>query len=130
MQEYFQASLQTCPALLSNPAYISTLLARAVSSFDAAIAQDVWDMFNVRSSASITEKLAALEKLKDEDIRAVINDKDAGWKNYRKVQLCMYGTTALVCLVDPRQENIWVANLGDCQAGEYIILIDVLNVNC
>jgi pyruvate dehydrogenase phosphatase len=28
----------------------------------------------------------------------------------------MYGTTALVALVDPEHENLWLANLGDCQA--------------
>ena len=74
-------------------------------------------MFHVQSSATIEEKLSALEKLSDEEIRSVINDKEHGWKNYRKAQLCMYGTTALVYLVNPQQENLWVANLGDCQAG-------------
>lgn len=28
----------------------------------------------------------------------------------------MYGTTALVALIDPDHVNLWVANLGDCQA--------------
>ena len=39
-----------------------------------------------------------------------------GGVNYKKARLCMYGTTALVALVDPEQENLWLANLGDCQA--------------
>ncbi|KAH8995823.1 phosphatase 2C-like domain-containing protein [Lactarius hatsudake] len=34
----------------------------------------------------------------------------------RKARLCLYGTTALVALVDPAHENLWVANLGDCEA--------------
>jgi hypothetical protein len=31
----------------------------------------------------------------------------------------MYGTTALVALVDPDHKDLWVANLGDCQASEF-----------
>ena len=35
----------------------------------------------------------------------------------KNARLCMYGTTALVALVDPDHQNLWVANVGDCQAG-------------
>jgi len=35
-------------------------------------------------------------------------------ENWRKARLCMYGTTALVALTDPKGEGVWVANLGDC----------------
>jgi len=31
----------------------------------------------------------------------------------------MYGTTALVALVDPDHKDLWVANLDDCQASEF-----------
>lgn len=35
----------------------------------------------------------------------------------------MYGSTALVALVDDTHENLWVANVGDCQASAFLFLI-------
>lgn len=61
--------------------------------------------------------LDALADLDDDAVRAIVNDREDGMQAYAKVRLCMYGTTALVVLVDGRGENLWVANLGDCQAG-------------
>jgi pyruvate dehydrogenase phosphatase len=63
--------------------------------------------------------LASLPDRTDEEIQAVVNDftgPSAG-ANYKRARLCLYGTTALVALVDPAHENLWVANLGDCEAG-------------
>lgn len=37
--------------------------------------------------------------------------------NHDKLLLGMTGTTALIALVDEKKENLWIANLGDCQAG-------------
>ena len=69
-----------------------------------------------------------LSNYTDADIRKVINDNHHGQglyggprgpattsgENWRKARLCMYGTTALVALMDPKGEGVWVANLGDC----------------
>ncbi|KAF9484447.1 protein serine/threonine phosphatase 2C [Pholiota conissans] len=55
----------------------------------------------------------ALEGMTDEHIRNIIN---VGRPNSDVVLRCMRGTTALVSLVDPKRENIWVASLGDCAA--------------
>lgn len=124
------AQTHRSPASSSSPKAISTLLTRAITTFDASIANDVLALF--------PGGMPAIEQLSDAEIRAVINDhivpgQPAGAKgnlvakvkgkkeimsNYRKVQLNMYGTTALIALVDPRGENLWVANVGDCQAGE------------
>lgn len=72
-----------------------------------------------------------MEKYSDAQIKEIINDQHLGGANWRKARLCMYGTTALVALVDPDHINLWVANLGDCQAGalpaDYVLL---LFVNC
>ncbi|KAF7323311.1 Hexose transport-related protein [Mycena chlorophos] len=51
-----------------------------------------------------------------EDLARMERILEKGGDNYRKARLCMYGTTALVALTDPDHENLWVANLGDCQA--------------
>ncbi|KZP16351.1 hypothetical protein FIBSPDRAFT_1047584 [Athelia psychrophila] len=93
---------------LEDPDFISDLLPRAMTSFDDAIAGDVLDLF--------PGGLAGLANLSDDNIRHIINDIHTGGANFRKARLCMYGTTALVALVDPDHKNLWVANLGDCAA--------------
>ena len=47
----------------------------------------------------------------------IVNDKESGGKVYNATIRCMRGSTAIIALVDPGGSNIWVANLGDCQAG-------------
>lgn len=82
-----------------------------MTSFDEAIAGDVLDLF--------PGGIESLSTYSDEQIKRKINDIYTGGENYKKARLCMYGTTALVALVDPDHENLWLANLGDCQAGLY-----------
>jgi pyruvate dehydrogenase phosphatase len=93
-----------------DPANIADAFARAIVAFDETLAQDVLDLFG----GSIED----LDDFSDGEIRNIINDQHEGGANWRRVRLCMYGTTALVALVDPDRKNLWVANLGDCQAGE------------
>ncbi|KAL5527112.1 hypothetical protein ACEPAG_5903 [Sanghuangporus baumii] len=96
------------PACLKDPTVVSATLKRAFISFDRDIANDVLELF--------PGGIASLERLSDDYIRSVINDYSNGLQNYKKVQLNMYGTTVLLAVVDPLQENLWIANLGDCQA--------------
>ncbi|KAL5530454.1 hypothetical protein ACEPAF_6712 [Sanghuangporus sanghuang] len=96
------------PASLKEPAVVSAALKRAFISFDRDIANDVLELF--------PGGIASLERLSDDYIRSVINDYSNGLQNYKKVRLNMYGTTALLAIVDPLQENLWIANLGDCEA--------------
>lgn len=84
-----------------------------MTSFDEAIAGDVLDLF--------PGGIESLSTYSDEQIRRKINDIYTGGENYKKARLCMYGTTALVALVDPDHENLWLANLGDCQAGLFFL---------
>jgi pyruvate dehydrogenase phosphatase len=87
------------------------VLSSAITSFDNAIAGDVLELF--------PGGIESLPSRTDEEIQAVVNDFDgpSTGANYQKARLCLYGTTALVALVDPAHENLWVANLGDCEAG-------------
>ncbi|KAF9551260.1 protein serine/threonine phosphatase 2C, partial [Agrocybe pediades] len=87
---------------------ISELFNNAIMAFDDAIAHDVLDLFG-----GSVDKLADYS---DAQIREIINDQHKGGRNWRKARLCMYGTTALVALVDPDHKNLWIANIGDCQA--------------
>jgi len=92
---------------LVTPAFITDLFSRSIVAFDNAIARDVLDLFG---------GIEGLSNLSDETIRRTINDQHYGGANYHKVRLCMHGTTALVALVDPEHNNLWIANLGDCRA--------------
>ena len=96
-----------------DPSHVASILKRAFAEFDSAIAGDVLELF--------PGGLSGIEKLTDAQIQCVINDYDNGLENYRKVQRNMHGTTALVALVDPAQEHLWIASLGDCQAGTWRI---------
>jgi len=95
------------PSTLLNPNNVSQLLAHSMTSFDKAIAGDVLEIF--------PGGLNSLSAMSDYDIQNVIYD-NLDTQLYKKARLCMYGTTALVALVDPEHQNLWVANLGDCQA--------------
>ena len=93
-----------------SPEAVSDLFSRSIVAFDNAIANDVLDLFG---------GLEGLKTHSDTEIRRIINDQHDGGSSWKKVRLCMYGTTALVALVDPDYKNMWVANLGDCQASEH-----------
>jgi pyruvate dehydrogenase phosphatase len=93
-----------------TPQFISGLFSRSITAFDDAIAGDILKLFGGSDR---------LERYSDQEIREIINDQEKGGDNYKKARLCMYGTTALVALTDPEHENLWVANLGDCQASKW-----------
>jgi pyruvate dehydrogenase phosphatase len=109
LEKHYSSS---CSSL--DPDAIRNILSIAITSFDEAIAGDVLDLF--------PGGIASLASLSDEEIQRVINDFDGTGENYKKARLCMYGTTALVALVDPKHENLWVAGLGDCEAGRLLYL--------
>jgi pyruvate dehydrogenase phosphatase len=99
--------LQDKPEYIPPPEVIAETFSRAIMAFDDAIAGDVLNLFG---------GLEGLKNFSDAEIRAIINDQHNGGVNWKRTRLCMYGTTALVALVDPDHHNLWVANLGDCQA--------------
>ncbi|KAJ4486156.1 phosphatase 2C-like domain-containing protein [Lentinula aciculospora] len=101
--EFLQHAFDNDWSRLSDPAFISDCFSRSILAFDEAIAGDVLDLFG---------GVEGLSHYTDRQIRDIINDP----KNYRKARLNMYGSTALVALVDDTHQNLWVANLGDCQA--------------
>lgn len=100
---------------LSDPSFISSLFTRSILAFDKAIAGDVLDLFG--------GSVESLSNYTDAEIRSIINDQHKGGHNFRKARLNMYGTTALVTLVDAKHENLWVANVGDCQAGTHDLFL-------
>lgn len=121
VNELLYKLIPTPDAPLPTPDIIRHTLSSRITAFDNAIAGDVLELF--------PGGIESLPDLTDEEIQAVVNDfsvpggagsNGAGagtGANYKKARLCLYGTTALVALVDPAHENLWVANLGDCEAG-------------
>ncbi|KAK7035893.1 mitochondrial type 2c protein [Favolaschia claudopus] len=108
VEEFLQKFIPgTDPNQKLSPAFVSGLFSRCIVEFDDAIAGDILRLFGGSDN---------LDRFSDQEIREVINDQEKGGDNYKKARLCMYGTTALVSLIDPDRENLWVANLGDCQA--------------
>jgi pyruvate dehydrogenase phosphatase len=109
IRDFLREAFAEQPSRPITSAFISDLLSRSMTSFDEAIAGDVMDLF--------PGGLESLSEMSDDIIKTTINDFHRGGANFKKARLCMYGTTALVALVDPKHENLWLANLGDCQAG-------------
>lgn len=93
-----------------DPASVERMLTEAIRDVDDGIAQALYSLF---------PSSEGLESLSDDAIRNTINDSDTGGKNNITVLRCMRGSTALISLTDVSGANIWVASLGDCQAGVY-----------
>lgn len=107
IEDFLRKSFPSGRSKPLEPCAVAEVLRRAILSFDDAIANDVLKLF--------PGGLAGLAGCSNEYISGVIND---GGENWQKTRLCMYGTTALVSLVCPDHDHLWVANLGDCQGGE------------
>lgn len=88
---------------------VSKVLVNSISEIDNAITRDILEMF--------PGGVEALEKLSDEQIDAIVNDFESGGVNNAKLLRGMRGSTVLVSLTDPSGNNLYVASLGDCQAG-------------
>ncbi|KAI0061999.1 protein serine/threonine phosphatase 2C [Artomyces pyxidatus] len=106
--QFLQKAIPGSASPTPDPDTVASVLSRAITSFDDAIAGDILALF--------PGGIPSLSKRSDEEIRNVINDFNGTGQNYQKARLCMYGTTALVALVDPDHKNLWVANLGDSEA--------------
>ncbi|KXN90223.1 [Pyruvate dehydrogenase [acetyl-transferring]]-phosphatase 1, mitochondrial [Leucoagaricus sp. SymC.cos] len=90
-----------------DPDAISNLLVDVVAAFDDAIAQDFFRIVPDRQT---------LEQLSNEQLRTLVDGIQASPDNDAIIKRVMHGTTALISLLDPSRQNLWVASLGDCQA--------------
>ncbi|KAF9228818.1 protein serine/threonine phosphatase 2C [Gyrodon lividus] len=107
IREFLEDMTQRHGGHIVPPPLIADMFSSAMRSFDDAIARDVLELF--------PGGLQSMMNMSDEKIYSILNDHTSGGQNFKKARLCMYGTTALVALVDPDHENLWLANLGDCQ---------------
>ncbi|KAF9516475.1 hypothetical protein BS47DRAFT_1340814 [Hydnum rufescens UP504] len=91
-----------------KPEDVSKILSEQIVAFDAKMASDIKDLF--------PSDLSAIEKMDPDEVSKIIEDLDVTGSNHAKVLRGMRGSTALLALVDKQRENLWIANLGDCQA--------------
>ncbi|KAF9458441.1 protein serine threonine phosphatase 2C [Collybia nuda] len=90
-----------------DPHSVSTLLVEAIALLDNTMTQDLLRLFPTP---------AVISALSDVEIDSIINDGKSGGVNSAIITRCMRGSTVLVSLLDPGEENLWVASLGDCQS--------------
>jgi pyruvate dehydrogenase phosphatase len=93
------------------------MLKKTFEMFDKALLDDLY---------SVLPK--DFETLSDVELKKIINDQATGGKVYSTVIRCMRGSTAIVSLLDPNRINLWVANLGDCQACKHYNLFPLANM--
>jgi len=92
----------------ATPSTIGDVFSRVIQGFDKSFEDDL--------KAVLPKNF---ESLSDEELRVVINDQATGGRVYTKVMRCMRGACSVIAVVDPAKENLWIVNLGDCEAGQY-----------
>lgn len=92
-----------------TPLAISDILTHSIQSLDNRLTRELLRLFPDPSF---------IAQLSDDEISATVNDVESGGANSEIVARCMRGSTILVSLVDPPGSNLWVASLGDSQAGD------------
>jgi pyruvate dehydrogenase phosphatase len=93
----------------ATPSAIGDELSKAIQVFDKS--------FEDNLKSVLPENF---ESLSDEELQVVINDQATGGHVYTKVMRCMRGACSVITIIDPAKENLWVVNLGDCEAGQYV----------
>lgn len=91
-----------------HPDCIAEDLADAIVAFDDSIAQDFLRLVPDPDTTS---------QMTDAQLAAMIHALESSPEHSASINRCMHGTTALIALLDPSRQNLWVASLGDCQAG-------------
>ena len=92
--------------LNATPDAIGDALSKAIQDFDTSLENDF--------KAVLPEHF---ESLSDEELQTMINDQASGGRVYNKMIRCMRGSCSIITIVDPAKENLWIVNLGDCEAG-------------
>jgi pyruvate dehydrogenase phosphatase len=106
------SALENSNANMLSPEVISDILARSIHSVDNNMTEDLLRLF---------PDPAFIAQLSNDEISATINDIESGGANLQIIARCMRGSTVLVSLVDPSGSNLWVASLGDSEAGNFLV---------
>jgi pyruvate dehydrogenase phosphatase len=90
-------------------AAVSGVLSDCITRFDHSITADFTRMFPGGP--------VGLQSMSRAQIRHLFQDRALGPRNLAAVTRCLQGSTVILTLTDPPKNNLWIANLGDCQAG-------------
>ncbi|KAI0302560.1 protein serine/threonine phosphatase 2C [Russula brevipes] len=90
------------------PAAVSRLLSDCVTRFDHSITADFMRMFPGGP--------AGLQGMSATQVRNLFQDRTSGAQNVTAATRCLQGSTVILTLTDPSKHNLWITNLGDCQA--------------
>lgn len=95
---------------------IRSILHEELVRLDEELLQDLSSIFSSSDHSPTTNELVKIiEDMSVDEIKERINDNGPRAAIMRRV---MCGSTALIALADPSRKNLWIANLGDCQASE------------
>jgi pyruvate dehydrogenase phosphatase len=94
-----------------SSAAVSGMLSDCITRFDHSITTDFTRMFPGGP--------AGLQGMSGTQIRRLFQDRMSGpgSQDLTAVTRCLQGSTVIVTLTDPSKHNLWIANLGDSQAG-------------
>lgn len=104
-----ESAFRSRPPPSALPRLVSDILKQSLEHIDRAMISEFLDLFP-RGADELT-------RLDPARVRHMLNDKNGQSSGYRKTARAFGGTTALVTLVDPTRNHLWVANVGDCVAG-------------
>jgi pyruvate dehydrogenase phosphatase len=100
-----------------SAAAISGILSDCITRFDHSITNDFTRIFPGGP--------AALQGMSSTQIRHLFQDRmmsgggpPGSQQDLTAVTRCLQGSTVIVTLTDPSKHNLWIANLGDSQAGQ------------
>lgn len=97
-----------------HPDRVAEVLTNAIVAFDDSIAQDFLRLVpDPETTAQMT----------DAQLTTMIHALESSPEHSASLKRCMHGTTALIALLDPLRQNLWVASLGDCQAGMFPLFL-------
>ena len=99
----------TSPSRHFSHEVVSSILSDAIINLDNSITSNFVSLF--------PRDLRRLGNMTDSQIKYVLRSGSSGEPNSIKAARCVQGSTVLISLTDPRKRNLWIANLGDCQAG-------------
>lgn len=88
-----------------SPGSVSTILSETIKAYDDSLLSDLLSVLPPEDQLSVLSEEGALP---------LIND---GVEQQTKILRCMQGTTVVIALTSPGNEDLWVASLGDSYAG-------------
>lgn len=109
IRESLQFVLKNCSSTLLSAEAVSKILSDALIKIDDSIRLNFLRLF--------PDDADALRRMTDSQVRGVLSGGTGGLNRALALR-CTQGATVIMALTDP-WKNLWIANLGDCQAGTW-----------